>query len=489
MHKSFCRVLLCALFSLTAVAQISPRLAITNVTVIDASGSAPQSAMTVLIENGRITKLVRTNRAKLPANTETIDGRGKFLIPGLWDMHLHLTNQPNQELSRDWSLPLLVAYGVVGVRDMGGDWQRIQQLRNDIASGKTIGPRIIAPGPFIDGPGFVEKPVNTGDEARRQVRDLKTSGVDFLKVQANLSPESYRAVLAEAKQHGLIVAGHVPEAVSAFEVARAGQRSIEHSSPILPGDGGILLSCSSKEDELRAELLAIKRDSAAPNANRQQLRLRQRTLQTQMLDTYDARKCQGLFALLKQRNVWVVPTQIWAKRLLPLNAEDGIDPRAQALLPQQTSTRFAQRRSEGIKITAPESFALRTRIAEKTRELISAMYRAGVPLLAGTDALDGDVIPGLSLHQELELMVQAGLTPLEALQTATRNAAQYFGTANSRGTIAAGKLADLVLLDADPLANISNTQKIHAVIWQGRLLSAQQRQRLLEQIKRYTDTH
>jgi urease gamma subunit len=281
----------------------------------------------------------------------------------------------------------------------------------------------------------------------------------------------------------------VPEAVSAFEVARSGQRSIEHSSPILPGDGGILLSCSSKEDELRAELLAIKRDSAAPNANRQELRLRQRTLQTQMLDTYDARKCQSLFALLKQQKVWVVPTQIWAKRLLPLNATDSIDAGAQALLPQQTGTRLAQRRNEGIKVTAPESFALRTRIVEKTRELVSAMYRAGVPMLTGTDALDGDVIPGVSLHQELELMVEAGLSPMEALQTATRNAAQYFGAIKSRGTIEVGKLADLVLLDADPLQNISHTQKIHAVILQGRLISAQQRQVLLEQIKRYADAH
>ncbi|MBL8204838.1 MAG: hypothetical protein JNM09_11465 [Blastocatellia bacterium] len=151
MHKSFCRVFLCALFSLTTVAQ-TPPLAITNVTVIDATGKAPQPAMTVLIANGRITKLVRTNRAKLPANTQIVDGSGKFLIPGLWDMHIHLVNQPNQELSRDWSLPLLVAYGVVGVRDMGGDWQMMQQLRQDIASGKTTGPRIVAPGAFIDGP-------------------------------------------------------------------------------------------------------------------------------------------------------------------------------------------------------------------------------------------------------------------------------------------------------------------------------------------------
>jgi imidazolonepropionase-like amidohydrolase len=488
--KQTCFVALVVMWlAAVCAAQAARPLALTNVTVIDATGKPAQREMTVLIEGERISKLFKTGQTKLPSNAEIIDANGKFLIPGLWDMHIHLTNQPDQTLSRDWMLPLLTANGVTGIREMGGAWQHIQNLRQAVSANNGIGPRIVAPGPFVDGPGFVDKPVRTPDEARQQVRELKKLGVDFIKVQANLSPECYRAVLAEAKALGLTVAGHVPEAVSAFEVVRSGQRSIEHSSPILPGDAGIMLSCSSKEDALRAELLAIKNDSAAPNADRQQLRLRQRKLQTEMLETYDARKCAGLFALMKQNNVWVVATQIWAQRLLPLNAEDVIDPIAKMYLPLKTRTRFEQRRSEGIKITAPESFALRQQIAAKTREMLGAMRLAGVPLLAGTDAYDGAVLPGFSLHQELELLVQSGLTPMETLQTATRNAAQFFGEEKTRGTIEIGKQADLVLLEADPLQNIAHTRQIHAVIQGGKLLTAEARQALLEKIKAFAEGH
>ncbi|HYE73228.1 MAG TPA: amidohydrolase family protein, partial [Blastocatellia bacterium] len=232
---------------------------------------------------------------------------------------------------------------------------------------------------------------------------------------------------------------------------------------------------------------AIKRDSEALNADRQELRLRQRTLQAQMLDTYDSGKGLKLFALLKQNNVWVVPTQIWGKRLLPLNANAGIDPLAESLLPLKLRADFAQRHSEGINAAAPESFVLRQRIAEQTREMVKAMHQARVLLLAGTDAFDGDVLPGLGLHQELELMVQSGLSPLEALQTATLNAAKFFGESRTRGTVEVGKLADLILLDADPLQNISNTQKIHALIIHGQLISASQRETLLDKIKAYAN--
>jgi len=402
-------------------------------------------------------------------------------------MHVHLTNQPDQTISHELLLPLLVAFGVTGVREMGGDWERLQQLRQGVAAGQVIGPRIIAAGPFVDGPGFVDKPVRTPEEARQRVRELKALGVDFIKVQANLSPESYRAVLAEAKPLGLAVAGHVPEAVSAFEAARSGQISIEHSSPILPGDAALLLACSSKEDGLRAELLAIKAEAEKPNADRQQLRLRERALQTQMLESYDARKCASLFALLKQNNVAVVPTQVWGQRFAPLNAEDGVNPAARPFMPAKTLARLEERRAAGIKATTPGTFALRQMIAKQTRELVGALRLSGVRLLAGTDALDGDVLPGLSLHQELELMVQAGLTPLEALQTATRNAAQFFGEDDK--LIAPGKRADLVLLDASPLQEIGNTRQIHAVIYGGKLLAAAQRQELLTKLAVFAGQH
>jgi imidazolonepropionase-like amidohydrolase len=471
----------CLAFTASA-AQPKP-LAITHVTVIDLVSKAPLPDQTVIINGDRITALGPAKRVKVPAEAEVIDATGKFLIPGLWDMHLHLTNQPDQTISRELLLPLLIAFGVTGVREMGGDWERLQQLRQAIATGQVIGPRIIAAGPFVDGPGFIDKPVRSADEARQRVRELKTLGVDFIKVQANLSPDSYRAVLAEAKQLGLAVAGHVPEA------ARSGQVSIEHSSPILPGDAGLLLACSSKEAGLRAELLALKAAAEQPNTDRQQLRVRERALQTQLLDSYDTQTCTSLAALLKQNNVAVVPTQVWAQRLVPLNAEDGANPAARPFIPAKTLARFEERRAAGIKATTPGTFALRQMIADKTRELVGALRLNGVRLLAGTDALDGDLLPGLSLHQELELMVRSGLTPLEALQTATRNAVQFLGEDQTGNTLSTGKPANLVLLDANPLQEIGNTRKIHAVVYGGKLLTAAQRQELLTKLTAVASQH
>ena len=484
--------------SVVAAAVAQPPLAVTDVTVIDGTGRPARPGMTVLIAGDRIAAVDDGRRAELPPDTQVVDGRGRFLIPGLSDLHVHLTNQPDQSLTRDWMMPLLLAHGVTLVRDMGGDWNRIEELRREIAAGTIRGPRIVASGPFVDGPGFVEDPVRTAEEARRRVQELGrlgvdgvagVDGVDFIKVQANLSPESYRAVLAEAKRLGLVVAGHVPVAVSAFEVARSGQRSIEHSSPILAGDGGVLLACSSREDELRRELLAIERDSAAQGADREKLEQRTRELQARLLDTYDAPRCARLAALLRRKNVAFVPTQIWARRLAPLDAGDGLDPLAAALMPASLRARFVERRAAAIEQTSEETFALRRRIAATTRALVGNLDRLGVPILAGTDALDGDVLPGLALHQELELMVSSGLTPLAALQSATRDAALYFGEGRSRGTIEKGKVADLVLLDADPLQDITNTRRIHAVIAGGELLSAADRQKLLDQVAAFAAGH
>jgi hypothetical protein len=278
-------------------------------------------------------------------------------------------------------------------------------------------------------------------------------------------------------------------AVSAAEVAGSGQRSLEHSSPILPGDAGVLLACSSREDQLRAEMVAIDRVSAAADADRQRLRLRTRDLQTRMIETYDAERCRRLGRELARSGVWLVPTLIWARRLAPLDAADGVDPLAAPLMPRSGRDRFAERRAAAIAQTAEETFALRRRIDETTRSLVGSMRELGVRLLAGSDAMDGDVLPGLALHQELELLVGAGASPLEALQAATREPARYLGEEGTRGTIEVGKRADLLLLDADPLANIANTRRIHALIVGGVLLSAADREKLMAEVVRFASSH
>jgi imidazolonepropionase-like amidohydrolase len=175
--------------------------------------------------------------------------------------------------------------------------------------------------------------------------------------------------------------------------------------------------------------------------------------------------------------------------LAPLDAADGIDPLAAVLMPASRRARFVERRAAAIEQTSEETFALRRRIATTTRTLVGTLHRLGVPILAGTDAMDGDVLPGLALHQELEMMVSSGLDPLEALQSATRDAALYLGEGRTRGTIEKGKVADLVLLDADPLEDVTNTRRIRAVIAGGKLLSAVDRQKLLDEVADFARTH
>jgi hypothetical protein len=356
---------------------------------------------------------------------------------------------------------------------MGGDWQRLQTLRNEIASGQIIGPRILTPGPFVDGPQAASNivlPVSNEEEARQAVRKLKAQGVDFIKVQAALTLPLWQAVLDEAQRLNITVAGHIPERISAFDVARSTQRSIEHISPVLPGDAGVLLACSGKEAELRAEMLEIERLADQPNADQQALRKRYRALQSQMISTTDEQKCTQLLSSFAKQGTVAVPTMIFGRQFAPLDANDLPKDEALGCVPHSMRVRWENRRNAVIKSSAPEDFAFRKQMFEKSRALVGMMHRAGIRLLAGTDAIDGYVVPGLSLHQELALMVEAGLTPLEALQAATIHASRFLGKDKELGTIAVGKLADVVLLDASPLGDIHNTQKINAVVSNGRLL-------------------
>jgi imidazolonepropionase-like amidohydrolase len=488
MKQIFLSALLLFSIPTWGIQPVTRSLAIKHVTLIDATGKPAQADMTVIVSGDRIQAIGKTGRLKIPANAEVMDASGKYLIPGLWDSHIHLTIAAGQDVTRGLFAPMLVAYGVTTVREMGGDWQRVRQLRQEIDEGKVISPRIFAPGPFVDGPqppdvNFL--PVANDVEARQAVHKLKADGVDFIKVQANLSLDLWRAVTDEARLVSIPVAGHIPEAISAFEVAASNQRSIEHVSPVLPGDAGIMLACSGKEAELRAELLALKVATEDKNADRRQLRQRQRELQRQMATTYDAKKCARLFSLLVKNRIHVVPTQIWSTQFAPLSAEDLPNDETLRLAPASMRARWDKRRGDVIKASSPEDFAFRRMLADKSRDLVAAMVRARVPLLAGTDSVDGYVLPGASLHEELELLVKSGMTPMAALQSATRDAAKFMGRSDSLGTIERGKTADLVLLDADPLQSIANTRKIHAVVLGGKLISNAQRQQMLAKLESF----
>lgn len=457
-------------------------LVITGATIIDATG-APPGRRTIVIRKGVIDEVLEPSAAVPKANA-TIDAGGQFAIPGLWDMHVHLAIRPEPAIAENVMLPMFLAYGVVGVRDMGGPLERVLALRDGVAAGKLAGPRVITPGPFVDGPGEADpmfRRVQSADEARAAVRDLLAARVDFIKVQAGLSRAAYDAVLKEARARSAVVAGHVPIELSAHDVVSAGQRSIEHISPALVGDAGLLFACSSREQELRRELLAIEaaRGKAAADA----LRKQEAALRDALVRSYDPGRAAALGAEIRKRGAWIVPTLIFSNSLRPLTPQDTGESVPLEFVPAAARARWREGRARDLEAAGPEQFTAASAVATTSGRAVGALHAAGAAVLAGTDTFDAFVLPGVSLHQELALLVSSGLTPLEAIQAATRNAAQYRGVGDREGSITVGKRADLVLLGANPLTDIHNISTVQTVVKDGKALARTYLDGLLDRVR------
>jgi cytosine/adenosine deaminase-related metal-dependent hydrolase len=448
-------VLLALLFLLTPLP--AQTLIIQRATVIDLASPKPLKDVDVVVSGGRI--LAVGKKIKIPPGAQIINARGKFLIPGLWDMHMHL-GLP------DAFFPMLVANGITGVREMfsGIPLPQIQQWR-----ARSDVPRIVASG-FLDGPlmltaGVIPPgaiAVSTADQARYAVRLLAAGGYDFLKVYNDLPREAYFAIAQEARAIGIPFAGHVPEAVSPLEAAQAGQLSQEHLI-------NILLACSTNEDALRAERIRVMNDDQISSDAR--LRILGFPDPADFVNTYSKDKADTLFAAFVSNGIWQTPTLALLHGFA--YGDDLLKDPSFHYMPESWRKTAHPRDKSYMQDLSPEQFdALVVRIRallDRHKILVRDMHRAGVEFLAGTDtSLTNPVIPGVGLHQELALLVESGFTPLEALATATRNPARYFGALNQIGTIEPGKFADLVLLDADPLADIHNTRKIQAVTMRGR---------------------
>jgi hypothetical protein len=345
-------------------------------------------------------------------------------------------------------------------------------LRQDIETGKMVGPRIVAAGAMIDGPkpsaggALVAADANQG---RAAVRSLKKRGADYIKVHSKLPREAFLAIAAEAKKQGLPVAGHVPEAVSAAEASDTGQRSIEHLT-------GLWLACSANEETLRKETTDALRAGAAGDLP---LLIR---LMVKPVTTYSEPKAKALYERYVRNRTWQTPTLVLLRALSSLD-----DPRVTSDPRVKYMPNFLRTFWD---IKNPQNQALIKDMPglkegyKRSLEEVRKMHRAGVQLLAGTDHPFPFCFPGFSLHDELALLVEAGLTPLEALQTATLNPARYLERLADLGTIEKGKLADLVLLDANPLDDIKNTQRISAVVVRGKVLRKQALEKMLADLER-----
>ncbi len=442
-----------ALCTLAACAPERPSeptsVAFTHVTVIDGTGAPPHETMTVVVSGDRIRTIAPTPDAAIPEGARVVEAAGKFLIPGLWDMHVHMVEEGT-------TLPLYLANGVTGVRDMGGVMDSTLLFRDEINRGDRTGPRIVTAGLFVDGPKdapsrFV---VESAEEARRAADSLAARGVDFIKVHNALPREAFLALIERAREHGLHVAGHVPlTGITVEEAVSAGQRSIEHVTALLES---VLPRESARSIEAaRAALANFYNVDAEP-----------------------------IFTHMIRHGVWFTPTLVAGRGAAlavdPAYRRDA-DPRMKYIAPAfHTFWDRHLRQPHDLPATIVEG---RKWVFRQTIEIAREAHEWGVNLLVGTDVGGISIFPGFSVHEELELLAEAGLSPAEALQAATLNPARYLGAADSLGTVTVGKLADLVLLNADPLADIRNTQTISAVMVRGRLFARPQLDSLLTDVE------
>lgn len=488
MKSTITALILSALLSLANSIATAQPIAFTNVTVIDVKEGVAKPGMSVIVIEERITAVGSVDEIDVPDGATIIEGTGKYLIPGLWDMHAHIESDRD---TRKIVYPLFIAHGVIGIRNMHADCfdcpnsiEQVKARQQAVAAGELIGPRVVASSWYAGShdqaarrstEGSSPQAPATEADARAFVRLVNERGVDFIKIYDMLPREAYFALADEANTLGLPFAGHVPVEVRASEASDAGQASIEH-----PDAFGILIECSSKEEDLRARIITVF-DKAEMGARHTSDGSTILPLMLDMVDTHDPGKCAALAEQFVRNGTWIVPTLMMAR--LPRELGSGWR--------EKRYTRFLSPEARRYFEWEEEVYARdlgnaneRVPVSNWLREVTGVMHRAGVPILAGSDAGSSGVFWGISLHDELELLVDAGLTETEALRATTYSPAEFLERTDLLGTVEEGKLADLVLLDANPLEDITHTQQIRAVMANGRYYDRKALDELLQEAER-----
>ena len=455
------------LLVMTAYAQepASPQRAIVfnRATVVDVKNGRLSPDLTIVVVGNRIAAIGKAEDVRMPTDAQVIDATGKYLIPGLWDMHLQWA---------PWEMPILVANGVTGIREMGSDCHPAFSERDCLSEarnwqkridGGELGPRLLALSSWPvmarsswppKGPrGLVEDlpafyAASTVEQGRQLARYLAERKVDFIKVAGHLPRDGFLGLAAEARRLGLGIAGHEQLAVNAIEASDAGMKSFEHARVFL-------FNCFRGATEF-----------ARLNVNEPNTAWRRR-----MVDEFDPKICQQVFSAFVRNDTWYVPTHL--TRRMEAFADDPTfrqDSRSK-YIPKARWKAWNEDADGMVKEDpSPEGRKAMKDFYTKGLEITGMAHKAGVKVMLGTDSVDSYVFPGFAVHDELQELVKAGLTPAEALKTATWNGAEFLGRTSDSGSVETGKLADLILLNANPLNDIRNTGKIAAVVLNGRYM-------------------
>ncbi|MDR3702538.1 MAG: amidohydrolase family protein [Candidatus Sulfopaludibacter sp.] len=438
----------CAVLIFFIPALLGQTIAVTDCTLIDTRYGMATAHSSIVITGDRITARGPAASTPIPTGGRIVRGSGKFVIPGLWDMHVHVG-----EIEEDW-FPLYLVNGLTGLREMAASEKnapRQRQYQQDVARERRLGPELFWTLFPMDAPA-----INDERQARAEVARRAAMGLSYIKIYNGLSRESYFAIADECRTRGLQMVGHIPDQVSAREVARAGQASVEHLD-------GVLLACSRKEAEARWMV--------QHNQNAWKM----------LLDTFDSAKADALIETFRAGGVWQTPTLVMY-RIASLAEDHRLPGDAPIQYARRDYLKGWPREALGGPFGGLDAGSAR-RLFALYQDLLRRMERRGVRILAGTDTPYPYCVPGFALHEELALLVEAGLSPAAALRTATWNPAEFLHVSQDYGSLEPSKVADLVVLDANPLIAIANTRRIHAVVRRGHLIEAAELHAMLEGVR------
>jgi imidazolonepropionase-like amidohydrolase len=453
MHNFLVAVAAAGAFAAAAPAQAADAgLLIRSATVVDVANGRLIPRSTVLVRDGSIVSVTPDAKVQGIHAGRTIDAHGKFLMPGLWDMHMHFGGGPELVGENLGLMPLYVANGITAVRDCAGDEaQEVLKWRDEIAAGRLMGPTIFTSGPKLEGYKPVWKgtlEVGTQAEVEAALDKLQAMRVDFVKITDNtLKPDIFLYAVGQAHARGLKTSAHIPLPVTIEQATAQGLSSIEHMDYAVKAG-------STREAEIAA-------DYAAGRITYQQAF-------HQWRESFDPKAAMAAYRRMAARGVAITPTLGIERTLAYLDRDDHSHDAYLGLIGPGLRATYDWRIQRAAKADA-EAIADRHALYEKSATLLPMLRDAGVMIMAGTDAgvLNSYDYPGLALHEELELFVANGLTPLQALQASVIAGPKFLGHSDRYGAVAAGKAADLVLLDRDPLKDVAATRAIDGVILHG----------------------